>query len=410
MAYFRRVIASLLGTNDEPIESTDGALNVNVNSNALGLDAWSRNKVIIDKSLVHGVWTREVSGKVWLDRTDGIDNPPETNFTSENGMLKCQGAAGELRYLHSRRHPRYQPNRGHLYSSSMILPDFDVAVNQEFGLISPHSGIFFRVNAGKLYIVRRTSFDSGAGYVTTDYPTEITLPAGYDGSRTKGHLYDIQMQWRGVGDIKIFIDLDGVQILELLGTLDAVSIIDPALPVGFVIDGEAKMYCVCADITSEGGTKENRQYMSASTSNVSGEIPITGYNFPVLAVRSVDEFRNLPNNRDVVLTRVTGYCDKKSVMRVWVTSDATGVVGGTWDPIDSGNMEVNEAMTSIVIAKCKLMLTVRLKGDEQWAVENPDDIYGEFYLTHGDNIIVTIHEENGGIANAGATIELAEEI
>ena len=104
----------------------------------LVLDAWGRQKIINDHSMVHGVWTYEVSSRMWIERLDGSDIAIETNFTSENGMLKCIGADGELRYLHSRRHPRYQPNRGHLYSSSMILPDADLDVNQEFGLSLIH--------------------------------------------------------------------------------------------------------------------------------------------------------------------------------------------------------------------------------------------------------------------------------
>ncbi len=41
--------------------------------------------------------------------------------------------------------------------------------------------------------------------------------------------------------------------------------------------------------------------------------------------------------------------------------------------------------------------------DTTSSVANPD-------ANHGDYLIVTIHKENGGGANAGATIELEEEL
>lgn len=407
---------NLYKNQDEvPIKAVDNgddtySLSTSSNKNQLGLDAWGRNKAIHDISLIHGVWTKEVSGKMWLDRTDGISNPPETNFTSVNGMLKCQGAVGELRYLHSRRHPRYQPNRGHLFSCSMILPDANLAVNQEFGLISPHSGVFFRINAGKVYIVRRTSFDSGAGYVTTDYPTEVFMPDGFD--ITKGNIFDIQMQWRGVGNFKYFFNIDHVEVMDMLGTLDVVSVIEPALPIGFTTDGLATMYCVCADITSEGGQKENRQYISTATSTDSGSISASGFNFPIIAVRVTEEFRGLPNNRDMVLTRVTGYSDQKSVMRIWATNDATAITSGTWNDIESGTSQVNETMTlaGFDTTKCKLVHSRRANIDSSEEVNNPDDQYGEFWLTHGDYVILTMHRENGGNSNAGGTIEMGEEL
>jgi hypothetical protein len=383
--------------------STD-IVDVNIGKNELGYDAWGRGKTINDRSLFHGVWTYDVSARLWIERVDNVNVPIETNFTSENGMLKCQGANGELRYLHSRRHPRYQPNRGHLFSTSMILPDASLNVNQEFGLISPHAGVFFRVRSGNIYAVRRTQFNS----VITDYEELIEVPSTLD--LTKGNVYDIQMQWRGVGNIKFFINLELVHTMNLLGTLNEVSIIQPALPAAFVLDGLATMYSVCVDITTEGGQKEGRQYISTSTSTDSGSIALSGFNDPVLAIRLADDYRGQPNNRDVAMTRVTGYSDQKSILRIWTTVAGIGITGGTWNNIFTDNIQVSEDITSIDTNLCNLIHSRRLDVDTPEEITNPDAMYGDFYLTHGDYIIVTIHRENGGSSLSGATIEMAEEL
>ena len=83
---------------------------------------------------------------------------------------------------------------------------------------------------------------------------------------------------------------------------------------------------------------------------------------------------------------------------------------GTWADIIGDNIQVSEDITSIDTNVCNLFYGSRVKGDEWKDITNPDPQYGEFWLTHGDYIIVTVHEENGNAANAGATIEMAEEI
>ena len=82
-------------------------------------DAWGRQKVVNDFSIVHGVFTYEITNKKWIEHIDGIE-VPKTNCTSVNGMLQIQ-SNNATTTLTSRRHPRYQPNRGHLYSTSVIL-------------------------------------------------------------------------------------------------------------------------------------------------------------------------------------------------------------------------------------------------------------------------------------------------
>ena len=350
-----------------------------ISRNELGYDAWGRNKVVADFSLFHGVFTHEVSQRMWLEVIDDVESTTMTTFTSENGMLKCVGIDGSEVRMQSKRHPRYQPNKGHLYSNSMMLPDNTNAVNQDFGIFTPESGIFFRANNGILYAVRATTYND----VYTEYAEAMTLPSGIDLS--KGNIFDIQMQWRGVGDIKFFVNQVLCHTMELLGTQDYITVSNPALPIGFRVNGIATMFCGCVDVTSEGGHQENRQYLSTSTSTDSGSIPVNLYNEPIIAIRVPDTFKGQINTRDFALTRITGYSDNKSILRVWGTRDATAITLSTdiWkgvktevqdDPLDnlhkienlSGNM-------SIDLAKMKLLHSIRIPNDGSAQITNPED-------------------------------------
>ena len=87
-------------------------------------------------------------------------------------MVLSSGALNEKRQLRSFRHPRYQPNRGHLYSISAILPSADALGERSFGLFTSEAGIMFRLRAGALYVVRRTTI----GGVISETETAITIP------------------------------------------------------------------------------------------------------------------------------------------------------------------------------------------------------------------------------------------
>ena len=380
--------------------------NLSINSNELGTDAWGRNKSVTDHSIFHGMFTFEVPKEMWIESVDNVEQATFTNFTSSNGRLKIQGVNGQNNTLTSKRHPRYQPNRGHLFSTAMILPDAANAVNQEFGLFHEQAGVFFRVNASKLYAVRRTLLSG----VVSEVVEEITIPAGVD--LTKGNIFDIQMQWRGVGNIKFFVNLQEVYTFELLGTLTEMSVWNPALPIAFQVDGLATMYCGCADVTSEGGQGENRQRGTAD----SGEVSLSTAETPVIVMRISNTIvyngTTVANTRDVALRRISGYSDDATIVRMYYTRDATKFTGTTWtnvDPVGHVTYSVDGNITLVGgVTGLQRQLTRRIAANDSIEVVNPDDQLGDFYLTRGDYILITMTAKNA--TQAGAAIEWGAEI
>ena len=379
---------------------------VDVNSNDLGTDAWGRNKTVSDVSLFHGMFTYSVPQQMWLEYINGVEQTAFSGFTSANGRLKIQGTNGQSNLLMSKRHPRYQPNRGHLYSTAMILPDAANAANQEFGLFHAQAGVFFRINAGVLYAVRRTIID---GTIVNTVET-ITLPAGID--LTKGNVYDIQMQWRGVGNIKFFINLQLVHTMEILGRLSEVSIWNPALPIAFNIDGVATMYCGCVDATSEGGQRENRQRGSVD----SEEVTLSTAETPVLLMRSANTVLyngvNVMNTRDIALRRISGYSDAATIVKMYYTRDSSKFTGTTWTNDDpegfvqysiDGNITLVGGTTGL-----DRQITRRIAANDSLEVVNPDNQLGDFYLTHGDYVLITMTAKNSTLG--GAAMEWGAEV
>lgn len=192
--------------------SNSGNPIVDLATNDIGRDAWGRPKSILDRSIFHGMFTYNVPVITWEECFNGVFQP-FTNATSLNGKLNLVAGAtlNDVTRLKTFRNPRYEPNRGHLYSSSVFLPNPNALGNRRLGYFTDESGAFFSLESGTLYAVVRTTINT----VTSEdkYPIDLT---GVDLS--KGNLFDIQMQWRGVGNYKFFINLKLVKEIEYAGT------------------------------------------------------------------------------------------------------------------------------------------------------------------------------------------------
>jgi len=279
----------------------DESLKVNINPNALGYDAYFRNKNVTDYSVLHAMATFDISPKTWFVDEDDIELPianTSTRATSKKGGFNVTsgGTNGNSCVVRGRRHPRYQPNRGWLFSSAGVLPDKDASGLREFGGITEESGLFFELDSGVLsaivrqaewqyftstsgqtdfifterditsetnVVVRTKLADSVIWNPTTDFTVNATTETiTFDVGRTldeeviilviedikkditqdvldegidieKEHLYDIQSQWRGAGNAFFYVDFKLIHTHVNTGVGVKPIISNPALPIYF---------------------------------------------------------------------------------------------------------------------------------------------------------------------------------
>lgn len=388
-----------------------------VETKSYNTDAWFRNKAVFDRSLLHGMFTYNVPADKWYEMVDDVEQIGFTSFTSVDGELNCaSGALNEKRQLRTFRHPRYQPNRGHLFSTAGLMPNVNAAGERTWGIFTSESGVGFRLRDGVLYAMRRTT----VGGVTSDTETQITVPADIDLS--KGNVFDIQFQWRGVGSYFFYINLKKVAELNLLGTLDTLSIYNPALPIAFecINQGDAvEMKFGCVDVTSEGGDDNGKSYGSLSTETESGSVAISGFNVPILVARNKKKFGSLLNTRDVLALLATAYGDQRCVFRVWATRDDTAITlnNQSYSDFRDGHLEYvvydtpNVATpVSFDTTKADLIFGARVDQDQSYSTSAIFEGRTDIYHTPGDIFIFTMHRETGGSANVGVTYEFAEAI
>lgn len=388
---------------------------IDINQNPLGLDAWGRNKTITDRSILHGMFSFNVPVNIWKETFNGVEQA-FTNATSVDGALNLVSGVtlNDKTNLETFRHPRYQPNRGYLYSTALIMPDLANNGVRRFGAATDENGVYFELDNTGLYACVRTT-TSGGGTTVDRQSIDTT---GIDLS--KGNVYDIQFQWRGVGNYKFYINLEEVYTFEYLGTLTNLSMSNPALPAFYECENtgdEVELIVGCVDITSEGGDDNGKQYGSIGVSTNTGEVSISGYNIPILAVRSKLTVGGLINTRDTLALLASAYGDNKCVFRVWSTRDFSAITPNSQSYTDfgDGHLEyiVNDGsggQMTFNTAGLTPVFTCRSSQDDTYATSALFEGRTDIYLTSGDLFVFTMHRENGAGANVGVTFEFAEEI
>lgn len=380
-------------------------------------DAWNRPKSVTDKSIFHGMFTYNIPKTTWYERINNVVQSDFTNCSSVDGELRVTAGAtlNDKTNLRSFRNPRYQPNRGHLYSTACIFTNPAALMNRSFGIGTNENGVFFSLESGILYAVIRTTIAS----VTEEEKTPIDI---FDIDLSKGNIFDIQFQWRGTGNYKFFINNKEVKRIKYLGKLTRLSISNPALPVCFESENlgdNDEMAFGCVDVTSEGGDDSGKTYGSVEVGNESGQVGISGFNQPIIAIRSKLTINSLINTRDALALYLTAYSDQRSFVRVWVTRDFTAITENdqSWQDYGDGHLEyiaydVPDVASPMTFDTTKAVRTFGARVDQDQSYTTPALFQNktEIYQTPGDMFVFTMHRETGGATNVGLTYEFAEEI
>lgn len=380
-------------------------------------DAWGKQKTSADFSLFHSLFTFDIPKTLWLSYENGVEVTTWTGATSSGGAASIS-SNGNNTVLTARRHPRYQPNRGQLWSASMLFPSPNADGIRDFGVFDDDNGVFFRLKpkagVGTLYAVLLR----GGTEVLEE---EINIPFSVDLS--KGNIFDIQMQWRGVGNVKFYIGNPDtglpelVHMFNLLGTLTTLSTEDAAMSCSFKstrTTSDVTQQCGCVDLTSEGGGINREQYGAAYSDNVT----VNGTAVPVLVIRQPNLISGKQNTRDIRLARITVKSSKKGSFRVWVTRDPAAIVGATFKQINSGSGSYVEAdstdmdatavrATSVNISKMRRITSIPVEAAIRAEVTNPSRETIEFFLIHGDYVVIT---GTFSTATCEAVMEWGEEI
>ena len=359
-------------------------------------DAWGIPKVSLPYSLFHGLWTFDVPASQWFMYHGATQVYTSTNIASTNsaGVLTANAAQPSVT-MQSRVCPRYQPNRGHLYSTALWCPSKIADGVREWGLSTSENGVFFRLKAdGLLYAVLKSG-----GVETKEELIDTSGVAGFDVE--KGNVYDIQYQWRGVGNYNFHINLVRVHTFANLGTLTALSMQNPALPAYYRAvrtTADVSMSIGCVDITSENGS-DNSLQPRVGYANISRN----GTNIPVITIHNPLLIKGQTNTRTIYPSMVSFSCDKKAIFKIWRYRDPALLTGATFVALGSGSFVQTDSPDTVAPAVSATAATVTtmelidvVNVQANGAGESiRHDPRGDFSIVRGDYLTVTATTANG---------------
>ena len=373
-------------------------------------DAWGRQKVVKDQSLFHSLFTFNIPS-TWLIFEDGTEvaNSASTRVTSVDwhASIKSWTTATNTWFLRGKRHPRYQPNRWHLFSTAWFLPSPTATWIRDLWLLNTIIEVSFHLEDWVLYahivndsVVKvKEAIDLSAIWLTV-------------ADLANWHLYDIQFQWRWVWDYFFYIDQKLVYKTSFLWANTDLTIYNPALSAWFKSENtdwtEVEIIIGCVDISSEWWFEDEAEYRSMA--NITPKAVNTA-NYPVLIMNVKETFNSLPNTRDIQAYRATWSSDQKSYMKAYITRDATAITWASFNDVQTDSwMQYDVAATAIDTAKCQLLWNTRLQIDTPGQVDLPSG-KTSFYLTAWDYLIITVERESPTqTANAVVSLEVWEEI
>ena len=402
----------------------------------LSTDAWGRAKSINDYSMFRGMFTYDVPNQKWEEFSvnAALEYTPlsqtGTNATSVDGALQIVSGTttNSGTTLLSKRHPRYQPNRGHLWSTAGWLPSPEADGHRIFGLMcgclaeDRRSGVYFELEGDgstwQLFAVLRS-------YGVVKHRTNITafIPDGVDIS--KNNLYDIQYQWRGAGNYFFYINQQLVHTIEHLNTAQDLSLWNPALSAGFQCftdsTTELVMHFGCVAITSEGGSGIDDQFVSLST----GEnlVTVTNTSTAVLAIKMPRTIQyngsTVVNTRDVIASKIGAWTKDEAAVQVWFARDTVvpNLDALTWN---GGNATTIHSLVggkggvldvAFQADKANMQLVVNEWHDHERknVIENPGAAHSPFWVTAGDILVVAVRSA-GTNKDHSTTLYLSEEV
>lgn len=379
-------------------------------------DAWGTQKVSLPFSLFHGTFTFDIPPS-WFIYENGTQVYTSTEILSVNGEARvATSATNTTTILESRECPRYQPNRGHLFSTALRCPAKTTDGIREWGLATTENGVFFRLKAdGLLYAVLKSG-----GVETHEELIDTSVLGSFDVE--KANTYDIQFQWRGAGDYFFYIGNPAkgttklVHTFNFLGTLDCVSIENPALPARFTskrTTADVELFLGCIDITSEAGGQVADVYRSVLADAVS----VSATEGPVLVVKLPLQIAGDTNTRTGLVTRLSVTADKKGVFKLWTTRDPTNITGATYKPIsstsfvesDSPDMDATAVRaTAVTLANLDFIAAIPVEANKREVIESPIAQEIQVRAVRGDYLIVT--NKSSGAGTAQAVMEGGDEI
>lgn len=326
-------------------------------SDGPNLDAFSRLRVSTPVGLFDSTFQYDLQPLLYHAITANSGTIAHTAAYA-SAKLSTAAVASSSATLQSKQYHRYIPAKSQLVVMTQIMGTAVAGITRRAGYFDDNDGIFLEQNGTTdVALVRRTS-TSGSPVdnrvVQTSWnldPLNGTGPSGVTLNLANASILIIDLQWLGMGRVRVGFDIGGI-IIYVHEFLNANVLTVPYmktanLPVRWSASGNgvSDMYATCATVISEGGTEFDRGFLfSHSSGTISAG---SGTRTPIVAIRPAATFNSIVNRIQINPESFSGLILGNNPV-LWEVVYAPTITGGSWVSAGAASaVEYNITATSM---------------------------------------------------------------
>jgi hypothetical protein len=316
-----------------------------------------------------------------------------TTFNANAGLvdLAVTTTSGSKVYRETTKVFSYQPGKSLLILSTFVFNPAKTNLRQRVGYFGDDNGIYIELANSTLSFVERSSV---TGSVTetrvaqADWSVDKldgTGPSGLTLDITKAQILWMDIEWLGLGTVRLGFVIDGVFILchnfHHANLIASTYITTASLPLRYEIENtgatasNSTLKQICSSVFSEGGYElRGAQQAIGVPVTTPTDLAVAGTYYPLVSLR----LKTSPDRLDaiVILTALSLLGVTNNAAYNWRVVASGTTTGGTW--VSSGantSVEYNITGTSFTLGSGRILASGYTYGSNQGAT--PVDILKE---------------------------------
>lgn len=358
-------------------------------------DAFGRLRVSEPTNLFNAQLQYDLNPYIWDTILAGAGSVTHQANRSSAALSNGDTASGSRAVFTSRQYIRYQPGKSQQFFVTFVGNAAQTNVIKRIGLFDDENGIFVQQSGTGALSFTIRSYVTGAAVENTVAQASWNVdtldgngPSGVTIDFTKAQIFVADIEWLGVGSVRVGFVVDGEVIVahqfNHANSLDSVYMSTANLPVRYEIINDgiagavAELEAICSSVNSEGGFAEDRAILQAVATPVALSCGTAGA--VVLAIRPKLTFGGLTNRATIAIDGAEAVGSGDGRWELYYTNDWTA---GAWNSVDANG--VAEFSINATIGSGSRFAAALLSGTNQNRVVVGRDIRNRFPATLGAN-------------------------
>ena len=324
-----------------------------------GLDAFGRLRVSNPLTLFDSAH-RYRDNNLWETNTASGGT---ATFNSSQGLmdLAVTTTSGSLVYRETKRVFAYQSGKSLLVMSTFVFNTGKTNLRQRCGYFGTANGYYVQLNNTTLSLVERTSVSGSLVETVVNQNSwnidklDGTGPSGYTLDKTKSQILWVDLEWLGVGTVRMGFVIEGKFILchqfHHANIVPSTYITTACLPLRYEIENTgttasaSTMKQICSTVLSEGGyeIRGTQQAISIPVTTPT-TLSVAGTAYPIISIRLTSS----PNYLDAIaiLSAVSLLAKGNNCTYNWQICKGGTTTGGTWVALSNSSVSYNVTGTA----------------------------------------------------------------